>query len=842
MISLSRSTDRPTFKVGPQSVLRDSESAKHGQQITFKTDRCQYKDGFRTISSTQISSQINPSPSQYSRRIRFADPKTQTRFTPKQNGPDERPAKRSKVVRYARDHAEQSFSVRKPLRIRVPTDAWQLIFQRCDLAFLLKARLVCRAFRDILDRQALWREARNNCYGDEIPDCPLALTELQYAILLVGRGCQIPPCTRKDTRKVYWPFMLRMCEKCFSQMVEVPSLDYLEVQLYSAMYWDLEYEVRQTIPAELPGLLPAGQLRSSRWAGPRWLDREHRTWLEISLPENTVVLADDYEALRLDFNEKVQDDPDYFLFWARLKWGETREKMTMATKLSEIDVGEPSRPYDLREQKVTLFAEKALELDPPMSVKMLGKFAAYHSALNTPNAASLRSWDALKAKIDIPELRAQAEQLIQWEEETQTDDVFSRIHRHRNPGRFRRPKRYTQEQKVVIEIAHERLEELLNVVHDEDVLLMWFDRVRQTYESLYQKPDGLNGDGTYGPYDLSLDDASMIVQDILQPKLANAAGGLDRYKRILTTLRCMGCTRSNTATTYNFRELIFHARKAHAGYVAKDSFWYRLAVPVKSYDVRYQDNVAWYQLPWFKTMPALPFHRKPIAGMIWNPDVETQYIRYEAANSSPAAFEIPVTYHTRIPGDDFTSNFCRAVRTLTRTRLDSLYVIKVAFEYATRRRTSRSSAATPAGQTTVKQLQSLETVCARFTSRIEFKFQCQLCAKEVAESRDKRRPPKLSMLSTLVKHWRVKHRLGEDICVTEHIVLPSEPDLMETMEREDAKLEAEKVSQMKKSTQSDKSLDPRTAALLQTPSIRSCFDKLFVLRSGEEAHFIHTVD
>lgn len=832
MTSLSKSKDRPTFAVGAQDAMKD-HTTQQVKEITFKTDRCQYVDGFRTKSLLDgpCSSDGVFEFDSYSRRIRFVDPKTQTRFSPKQQGRDQRPTKRPKVVKSAAVRStDRSFSVRRPLKIRVPTDAWQLIFQRCDLGFLFRARLVCRSFRDVLDRQALWREARINQFGSELPDRPVAITEFQFARLLVGRGCQIVPCPRRDTRRVYWPFMLRMCDKCFNKMTEVPSLDCPEARSYSEMYCALDPCVKQTIPAQLPGLLPAGKLRSNRWAGPRALDSEHRRWLQASVTETYIVLTGDYDALRLDFNEKVQDDSAYFLSWARSKWVNTWEQMSMAVKLDEADFSDPRQSYNLRREKVALFAKKASELNPPLMFENLTKFWAYYNALDTPNAASLRSWDALKMKIDVPELRAQVEQLVLWEQEslgTGGEDVYRLVRWHRNASKH--GGRVALEQKVVMEIARDELGKFLNIVHDEDVLLMWFNQVRRVYESLYQKPEGLNGDGSHGPYHLMLDDALMIEQEILHPILADAADGLHQYKKVLSSLRCIGCTRTDTAATYNFKGLIEHARKCHAGYVAKDCHWYKLAIPDGSTSSK--DAVAWYRLPWFKTMPALPFHRRATSTMIWNPDMETLYIqRATPMSSSPLAFDVPIKYQTRIPTEDFNSNFCRAVGTLVPTRLDSPYIIKVALDYAKGRRCNSKD-----GSITVNQLQNLETICARFTSRLDFRFPCKLCTENTSttpSARHRSRLPKPQNLLALTEHWQSRHWTeDEDLDVMQKILLPTETELVEAMTLEDGKLEGEKAAvSLRKSKGRALLDDPRTQALLETPSIRTCLGKLFAVK------------
>ena len=93
------------------------------------------------------------------------------------------------------------FRTSRPILTRSPLDVWRDIFAQCPLEFLIKARAVCRDFRIILSSEVTWKQIRLRNYGPDCPDPPPGMTEMQYADLLTGRGCQSKGCSGK-ARKV----------------------------------------------------------------------------------------------------------------------------------------------------------------------------------------------------------------------------------------------------------------------------------------------------------------------------------------------------------------------------------------------------------------------------------------------------------------------------------------------------------------------------------------------------------------------------------------------------------------------------------------------------------------
>ena len=105
-----------------------------------------------------------------------------------------------------------------PIKATVNVDVWENILVFCPPEFLLKARTISKTFRSILkDDSLIWKRARLNYFGPDLPEPPLGLSEPQYADLITGSGCQTQGCTSSKTRKTYWAVQKRLCAECFQK-------------------------------------------------------------------------------------------------------------------------------------------------------------------------------------------------------------------------------------------------------------------------------------------------------------------------------------------------------------------------------------------------------------------------------------------------------------------------------------------------------------------------------------------------------------------------------------------------------------------------------------------------
>ncbi len=109
--------------------------------------------------------------------------------------------------------APTKLRVDRPVQARIPMDIWQNVLSFCNLDFLLKLRTTCPSFYQACRSELVWKRVRHRQFGLEHPDPPAGITELQYADLLTGVGCQTHGCEGK-ARRTYWAFRRRWCEIC----------------------------------------------------------------------------------------------------------------------------------------------------------------------------------------------------------------------------------------------------------------------------------------------------------------------------------------------------------------------------------------------------------------------------------------------------------------------------------------------------------------------------------------------------------------------------------------------------------------------------------------------------
>lgn len=108
------------------------------------------------------------------------------------------------------------FQKNHPISARINIDVWANILVFCPPEFLLKARSISTTFKSVLeDDSPIWKIARVNYYGADMPGPPLDISERQYADLVTGTGCQTRGCTSTKTRKTYWALQKRLCIECF---------------------------------------------------------------------------------------------------------------------------------------------------------------------------------------------------------------------------------------------------------------------------------------------------------------------------------------------------------------------------------------------------------------------------------------------------------------------------------------------------------------------------------------------------------------------------------------------------------------------------------------------------
>ncbi|KAF1849894.1 uncharacterized protein K460DRAFT_270293 [Cucurbitaria berberidis CBS 394.84] len=296
-----------------------------------------------------------------------------------------------------RDHPllNQQWQQRKPTRLRrgktlskgVDLDCWFTILSFSDPAQLLEMRSkIASCYRFLRDNPMLWKHSRNYYYGSGMPDPPSQLTEFQYAHLRHGHGCM--SCHAPNTRKTYWAFLRRWCKTC----LQAKTLKEHEamVLLRNANGEDISY---------LHKALPSGIFDS--WGNFVGVGPASTHSLK------TVYLLSDVEALIAEYTRERQQDLDWHAelrSWHAKKIDLVEERKTFAKKMEMWEeTTRTSKSFDYQAKKSArkvYFERKALQLNPPISVRDMEACPSYRRAVAIPKEPNNTSWLQLKPKLE----------------------------------------------------------------------------------------------------------------------------------------------------------------------------------------------------------------------------------------------------------------------------------------------------------------------------------------------------------------------------------------------------------------------------------------------------------
>ena len=130
--------------------------------------------------------------------------------------------KKDKPTRPRQPNGNLRLRQSNPVKVYIPPELWKVIFEHSSPDDLLDWRHVNRNFYNSLtsgDQLSIWMTARKMTYGAEHPNPPTGVNEIQYADLIEGQGCQGRDCKNSKTRKTYWVFLRRWCDKCLEAKV-----------------------------------------------------------------------------------------------------------------------------------------------------------------------------------------------------------------------------------------------------------------------------------------------------------------------------------------------------------------------------------------------------------------------------------------------------------------------------------------------------------------------------------------------------------------------------------------------------------------------------------------------
>ena len=521
--------------------------------------------------------------------------------------------------RAAKQNKPLSSRVCRPVAKSPPVDVWILVLQLCDLASLLKARMVCRDFSSMLECAMIWKGARQRIYGPDCPDPPANLTEWQYADLLANVGCQAKNCADKKAKKVYWMMQRRWCEKCWTKRT-------LRASALRGIAGD---------DTRIPDCVP--HFTYDNWRRHHYIgsSQDAPAWIRVILP---LPLGFERRAVRNMMSEidsligRSQDEKDEWFSLRQLE----RDRLQSELVAVERFFWTRKRAIRQEERRVekarkAFFREKAISMKPPMRPEVLRLTSAFHRAVAICAKPTESSWQALivgveqerreaeiLANIDAIAHKASKKEFKKLEDRVQEQDQrMSKIRRDRQPSSVL---------SLVLRVAELVMNHYLGVtkmtsngVADEDLIPLI---LKEFYACWYQLGEGPELDGKpIAGYDLILEDASMIVYYVIEPVIKS----WDNPHRKWTAreLKCPACR--NHVACRSFEDQILHIVYRHTKTVGPFVSWR----PTPSLGGgRSLDCNDLYRIRWPANLPILPASQKATGH--WNLDTWTEPPRLPA--------------------------------------------------------------------------------------------------------------------------------------------------------------------------------------------------------------------
>lgn len=350
-----------------------------------------------------------------------------------------------------------------------------------------------------------------------------------------------------------------------------------------------------------------------------------------------------------------------------------RELQLVENWVEEVKREKMDAAKKIKEERVTYFENLANEMEPPLTPDTLHLTVSFQRAILIAKPPSLRSWQALKPKLEVD--RKDAEQILREEEKDKHLRVENVLFRNITIA-SQRVVTSTLGSTIILAIADKVLQGLVNrngftTVADQDLIPLALKLIRKEYNLT---DNALKPSDENGPYRLLLADAKRVFDLKIGPMIDS----WDDEDRIMaaTMLKCPLCTRYHMNTRWKFADLLWHVSQIHAPTSIGFGLW----------RLRKGNVFAWHRIAWPNNLPILAEHQS-IPGK-WDLDEDSDEYQHEPAPATGITYIEDAFEYRRASSklghanNEFVKNILYVAEAFHLTSIDSKYVAQIAFEFA----------------------------------------------------------------------------------------------------------------------------------------------------------------
>ena len=585
--------------------------------------------------------------------------------------------KKDESYKAKQQHTLPVLRMNRPIQADIHEDIWARIFTYCRPRTLVMLRTVNKRFNDLLNRYPhIWRQSRMEAFGADCPPVPTnffpadrlsqpdglsesdwearqtCFQEMQYSELIDGFGCHGTGCG-ENSRKVYWLFQRRFCEKCL--MKRLSSGKSLSTMA------ERSNEVR-TILACLP------HCSIDSWG------RYHKIAPRRNPAED---LGYDTNAFRAAYHHvqslRRAGNRDELAIWINSGRERALVKMAEMAKLEEffekIRKGKKATNAELRRRRIEYFQKQALEMEHPLRPEILHRISAFKTAIASPREPSSICWAQLRPKLE--EQRALAEEVAAEKARAPDFPRASEVQKY-DAFRMRRSDQLEPPEELVVlyVVADDVMNDVWRryspkKISSRDAVAIMLKEIRKRYQSPPPPPGE-------PPYKLLIDDARNVLELKIKPFFESL--GRPMSEPTDRVYRCPVCGGKGKGVSMAFDELVLHISNFHSEMTTGGfASWRRSRAS--------NHKSPWHQIEWPHNLPLITDRRK-VTGS-WDLDSREDHHWSPSDQQDRDPFQDRTTASVASRG--FVDDTIHALDSLLPVKLDDPHKWHIAFKFAVER-------------------------------------------------------------------------------------------------------------------------------------------------------------